>query len=426
MRRLVLDRRRLLVTMIVTFIAAGRAPDRLQAGSGNAVLAWNAVATEAFLPTQGTNPVTQSRTYSMMHAAIHDVLNAIEPRYTPYTSGLPASPGASPDAAVAAAAKGVLAALIPDQKALVEQAYTSALATIRDDAAKVGGIALGETAAKLILQRRAGDGALEAFDTPYLPTGIPGDYTFTPPFEEPPLGPLAFAPGWGGVTPFGIDLRQHHLPGPLPLKSAAYATDFALVKAIGDADSTTRTEEQSLIARFWYEDAPIGWNRIASTVLSQEAVGLWKSARVLALVNFAMADGFIAGFDAKYEFRFWRPVTAIREASLDGNRFTEPDPGWSPYLTTPPVPDYPSTHTVLGAAAAEVLIQFFGDRCRFSTTSTTAPGVVRTFQHFSDAAIENGESRVYAGIHFVKAVIDGYKQGAGIGHKIGHMLPRVR
>ena len=177
---------------------------------------------------------------------------------------------------------------------------------------------VGETAAVLILERRADDGVAEAFATPYVPTGVPGDYAFTPPFD------FAFAPGWGEVTPFGIDLRRHRLPGPLPIRSAAYAVDLAFVKAIGEVNSTVRTEEQSEIARFWYEDSPIGWNRIANTVLGEEDVGLWKSARILALTNFAMADGFIAGFEAKYDFRFWRPVTAIRAAASDGNRFTSP------------------------------------------------------------------------------------------------------
>ena len=396
------------------------------AGAGvNAALEWNAIATEAFLPTQGTDPLSQSRAYAMLHAAIHDALNAIRQRYAFYTPGMPVVPGASPDAAVAAAAHDVLVALIPAQQPLIDAALASALAAIPDGPAKSSGVVVGETAAALILERRADDGVAEAFATPYVPTGAPGDYTFTPPFDVPPLGPFAFAPGWGEVTPFGIALRSHRLPGPLSIRSAAYAFDFNFVKAIGEANSTLRTEEQSEIARFWYEDSPIGWNRIASTVLRQEHVGLRDSARILALTNFAMADGFIAGFEAKYDFRFWRPVTAIRAAATDGNRFTDPDENWSSYLVTPPVPDYPSTHTVLGAAAAEVLIHFFGDRVRYSTTSVTEPGVIRHFRGFSDAAIENGASRVFAGIHFLDAVADGYKQGAGVGRKTSRLLPPV-
>jgi membrane-associated phospholipid phosphatase len=392
----------------------------------NAALDWNAIATEAFLPTQGTDPVNQSRTYAILHAAIHDALNSVDQRYEFYTPGMFLMPNASADAAVAAAARGVLNVLIPTQQPLIDSEYASALAAIPEGPAKASGVLVGETAAGLILQRRAHDGAAEAFATPYVPTGIPGDYTFTPPFDAPPFGPFAFAPGWGAVTPFGIDLRRHRLPGPRPIRSAAYAFDLAFVQAIGAATSTVRTEEESEIARFWYEDSPIGWNRIANIVLGDQHVELWQSARILALTNFAMADGFIAGFEAKYDFRFWRPVTAIRAAASDGNRFTRPDEDWSSYLITPPVPDYPSTHTVLGAAAAAVLIRFFGDRIEYSTTSVTEPGVTRHFSGFTEAARENGASRVYAGIHFVDAVADGYKQGAGIGRSVAHLLPPVR
>ena len=149
------------------------------------------------------------------------------------------------------------------------------------------------------------------------------------------------------------------------------------------------------------------------------------AARVLALVNFAMADGFIAGFEGKYHFRFWRPITAIRGAATDGNSSTEPDSSWEPFMVTPPVPDYPSTHTVLGAAAAEVLISRFGDSVPFTATSVTLPGVSRQFRGFSEAATENGLSRIYAGIHFRRAVTDGYQLGRDVGRKVAKMLPRL-
>ena len=422
MTRVILFARRFVLAAIVLITSALASA---AAAAENAVLEWNAIATEAFLPSQGTDPLNQSRTFAMLHGAIHDALNAIDQRYAFYTPGMSSMPNASTDAAVAAAARDVLVALIPTQQPLIEQAYVSALAAIPGGTAKSRGVLVGQTAAVLILERRAGDGSVEAFAIPYVPTGVPGDYTFTPPFDVPPFGPLAFAPGWGAVTPFGIDLKRHRLPGPRPIVSAAYAFDFAFVKAIGDVNSSLRTDEQSEIAQFWYEDSPIGWNRIAGIILRDEDVELWESARILALANFAMADGYIAGFEAKYDFRFWRPVTAIRAAASDGNRFTEPDANWTPFLITPPVPDYPSTHTVVGAAAAYVLIHFFGDEIAYSTTSVTAPNVVRNFEGFSDAAIENGASRVYAGIHFVQAVTDGYRQGKGIGRKTAHLLPVV-
>jgi membrane-associated phospholipid phosphatase len=423
MTRAILFKIRLPFAAILIVASAGLAIEATAAE--NAAVEWNAIATEAFLPSQGTDPLNQSRAFAMMHAAIHDALNAVNQRYEFYTPGLSPMPMASANAAVAAAARDVLVALVPSQQSFIQAAYVSVLGAIPDGLAKSRGVLLGQTAAVLILQRRSDDGAVEAFAVPYVPTGAPGDYTFTPPFDVPPLGPLAFAPGWGAVTPFGIDLKRHRLPGPSQLRSVEYAFDFAFVKAIGDVDSSLRTPEQSVIAEFWYEDSPIGWNRIANRVLCDEDVGLWESARILALANFAMADGYIAGFEVKYDLRFWRPVTAIRAAASDSNRFTHPDANWSPFLITPPVPDYPSTHTVVGAAAAYVLINFFGDEIKYSATSVTAPGVVRQFEGFSDAATENGASRVYAGIHFVKAVQDGYRQGRGIGRTTARLLPMV-
>ena len=155
----------------------------------NAALDWNAIATEAFLPTQGMDPLNQSRTYAILHAAIHDALNAIDQRYEFYTPGMSVMANASTDAAVAAAAHGVLVVLIPTQLALIDAEYASALAAIPEGSAKVSGVLVGQTAAVLTLERRADDGAAEAFATPYLPTGVPGDYAFTPPFD------FAFAPG---------------------------------------------------------------------------------------------------------------------------------------------------------------------------------------------------------------------------------------
>jgi hypothetical protein len=228
------------------------------------------------------------------------------------------------------------------------------------------------------------------------------------------------------VRPFIIDLVEHELEGPQPVTSVQYARELEYLKKIGSAASTTRTREQSEIARFWYEDSPLGWNRIANTAIRQRGLDPWSAARAFALVNFAMADGFIAGFEAKYRFRFWRPETAIRQAAFDGNPMTEADPAWQPFLITPPVPDYPSTHTVLGWAAAEVLIDILGDRVRYSATSLSLPGVTRDFRGFSAAAQENGDSRLYAGIHFRYAVREGRRQGRSIGRAVAEALAPVR
>ena len=383
---------------------------------GNPVVHWNSVAAEAFAPSQGTNPMAQSRTFAILHAAIHDALNTIDRRYESHTVGLAAAPRASVDAAVAAAAREVLVQLVPTQAALVEAAYGRALTSVRDGPAKAAGIATGQAAALATISRRQGDGADKAAQPAYAPRSGAGEYQFTAPFD------FAAQPGWGRVRPFVIDLREHTLDGPQALASASYARDLAGVKDIGHLFSKTRTPQQTEIAKFWYEDSPLGWNRIANTVVRQRGLDAWEVARAFALVHFAMADGFIAGFDEKYKHRFWRPVTAIHAAAGDGNPLTDADSAWQPLLVTPPVPDYPSTHTVLGWAAAEVLIELFGDKVRYSMTSLTLPGVTRQYRGFSHAAEENGMSRLYAGIHFRHAIKDGRRQGRSIGQAVAEAL----
>ena len=380
---------------------------------------WNSVAARAYAPTEGTQPLPQSRTFAIMHAAIHDALNAIDRRFVPYTPGLAAAPGASIDAAVATAAREVLVTLIPEQAALVDEAYYHVFIGIAEGPAKAAGIAVGRAAAQATLNRRAKDGIDAATQPVYVPKAAAGDYQFTAPFD------LAFLPGWGRLEPFAIALADHRLDGPLPIASRQYARDLAHLQSIGALRSTTRTAEQSTIAQFWYEDSPLGWNRIANTVVRQRGLDSWAAARAFALVNFAIADGYIAGFQAKYQFRFWRPVTAIRAAGDDGNPRTAGDPAWQPFLVTPPVPDYPSTHTVAGAAAAAVLSALFGDKVAYDTTSLTLPGVTRHYTGFSAAARENGLSRIYAGIHFQHAVKDGRKQGRSIGHAVSSSLAAI-
>jgi membrane-associated phospholipid phosphatase len=420
-----LSRMGVLAGVALTLAAPGRANDAdiTHAGGnlrGNAVTHWNTVAIDVFKPTQGTNPMGQSRSLAILHAAIHDALNAIDRRFASYTPGLGDAHEASVDAAVAAAAHDVLVSQAPEQAALVEDAYSRALANIPDGGAKAGGISVGQASAAANMLRRRNDGAEQAADPVYVPRSGPGEYQFTPPFN------FAALPGWRRVKPFVIELRKHQVDGPDRLSSARYAHDLALVRAIGRIDSRIRTADQSEIAQFWYEDSPLGWNRIANTAIRQRHLDNWAAARMFALVNFALADGYIAGFEAKYRFRFWRPETAIRAAAIDGNPMTEADPTWKPFQITPPVPDYPSTHTVVGWAAAEVLIGTLDDRVRFRADSLTLPGVTRKFEGFSAAAEENGQSRVYAGIHFAHAVRDGRRLGRGIGRTVVEALAPVR
>ena len=272
---------------------------------------------------------------------------------------------------------------------MIEDRYQSALSVIPADEAKESGKAIGAACARANLDKRANDGLSEAGPpfsaTPiYTPGTAPGDYQFTPPYDAPPFGPLAVAPGWGNLTPFAFDLSKHEVPRPLRLSSRLYAADLNFVKAIGRIDSTTRTAEQSEIASFWYELSPPGWNRIANTVITQKRVGTWRSARILALVNFALADGYIAGFDAKYRFNFWRPITAIHMAALDGNELTDPDPELE-FVLRESADSGPSVnaHGAWGGGCARCLSRTSGIEC-------LSPPRARAFQISPDTI---GDSR---------------------------------
>jgi hypothetical protein len=409
---------------------------------GNAVTHWNRLATE-ILPVE-VGPIIDARAMAILHAAVHDAVNGIVRRYEPYTADLSAS-GASVDAAVARAARDVLIAMAPGRTDRIEQAYAAALADVPDGPAEDDGVGLGERAARANLQRRAANGIAPGPWPPsegpitepvYVPTGKPGDYDFTPPFDAPPLGPIALFPGFGRLAPFAIDPARHRLRGPDPLESRAYARDVALVQSIGRLDSTVRTPDQTDVARFWFEDFAV-WNDITRTVVEHHGLDPWDAARVFTLANIAIVDAGIACFEAKYHFRFWRPYTAIRRAAEDGNDRTEPDPNWLPLLwpapedgpptfLIPPIPDYPSAAASTSAAAAEVLRASFDDDTPFSVTSTTLPGKTRHFRGFRHAAREAGMSRVYGGIHFLHAVEDGWRQGHGIGRVVARILPRAR
>jgi hypothetical protein len=256
----------------------------------------------------------------------------------------------------------------------------------------------------------------------------PGAYRFTFPFNGPPFNGLYDSPGWGNVTPFGLTSGSQFRPeAPYPINSAAYTMDFNEVKSLGRYNSTTRTPDQTAIAKFWAESSPQGWNRIAVNILSQKNRNAWHVARLLALLQMSEADAYIASFDSKLHYFFWRPVSAIHLAGTDGNPNTTPDAdwevvGWNPagppdtrYWPTPPVPDHGSAHATAGGAGSEVIKLFFGtDDLSFSSASTSHASA-RYFTSLSQAARENSLSRIYIGYHFRKAVMAGEQQGKSIG-----------
>lgn len=382
------------------------------------VLDWNAQAHQVIRAADGyQNPMAASRTLAMMHLAMHDAANAAVPRYRAYA--FPAPAGKAPvraDAVVAAAvaAHDVLLALYPQQKGLLQAALGSTLHEAGPGSAVERGRNLGAAAAAATLARRANDGA--SADEAYQPGTRPGQYQFVPGF------PFVAAPHWRAVTPFVLRTPdQFRLAPPPALDTEAYARDFDEVKASGrkGADAQ-RSAEQTHYAAYWYEFSDAGWNRVARVVAREKKQNLWDRARAFALLNAAMADGYIAGWDSKMHYDLWRPVTAIRLAAQDGNPATAPDAAWEPMLATPPVQDYPSTHSALGAAAATVLAHAFGsDRVSFTMASPTAlPEVpARRFDSFSAAARENADSRVRAGLHFRFATTAGLQLGERIGQQ---------
>jgi hypothetical protein len=408
-------------------------------------MSWNAIAGQAALDAclaPGNDPLHEARMYAMTHIAIHDALNAVDQRSEPYAFSAPREmAGASPEAAVATAAHDVLIPLIGEGDAAfddckaaaiagVDTAYTDALALIEDGNPKKQGVNLGHAAAGAILALRTGDGSDTAlFDTTVPADAPPGVYRLTPPFD------FQFAPDWGDVTPFALrDGTQFRPDPPYQLTSQAYADDLNEVKSIGSATSTTRTADETEIAQFWYASSPLAWNRIARTVSAMTpGLTMWDNARLFGLLNIAMSDGYVASFDAKRHYYTWRPITAIRVADTDDNPDTDPDLAWTPLLDTPPIPSSDSGHSVEGAAAAEVLQRFFGtDDMTFTACSFTLPAgstctdpgaVYRTFTSFSQAADENGLSRILAGIHFRKDVDEGVQHGRLIATRaVNHVL----
>jgi hypothetical protein len=377
------------------------------------VTSWNLTAT-AVAAAGGQNGIVQTRTTAIVHIAIYDAVNAIERRDRPYLVETSAASGASPEAAIATAAHDTLAELVPTQQANVDAAYKTSLDRIPDGPAKTNGIAVGRAAAAAIIRRRSADGS--AANAVWSPGVLPGEYRPTPPANA-----QALLPNWGKVLPFAMRTGDQFRCDPPPdLFSDTYAAQLNEVRIMGGEASLLRTDEQSEIARHWYEPSVQGWNRIARNLAESRNIGLWQSARLFALVNVAMADAFIAGMDSKYHYNFWRPITAIREAYFDGNTETEGDMAWNSYLIAPAVPDWPSTHSALGAAAAVVLAGYFGtDMIPFEFTSGEPyAGTTRRYYSFSQAALENANSRLLAGIHFRAACVQGMKQGQYVGEHV--------
>jgi hypothetical protein len=372
----------------------------------DAVRDWNLNATTALAAQDVRVSVLH---LAMVHGAVYDAVNAIDRGHRPYLVAPRAKPSDSPDAAAATAAYRVLVSIVPDQKAALEALYVSSLAAIPDGPAKTGGIHAGETAAAAMIAERTNDGR---FGTPGFPVGtLPGQWRpVLPLFVNDPNAWIA------NVTPFLINnASQCRSRGPYPLTSRKYAAEFAEVKAVGSATSTTRTADQTHAARYWAENPPGTWTRIARMLSQRAGLSVVDNARYFAMLYLTQADAIIGVWDDKARWLFWRPITAIREAATDGNPKTEADAEWLPLIPTPPYPDHSSGHSALSASTVRTLQQFFGtDGPGFSDTNNA--GLTRSFPSFSAAIDEVIDARVWSGIHFRLAD----EQGARIGRKVAN------
>ena len=369
------------------------------------VTEWNARA-EAIGIEKQILPAFNARQMAMLQVAVFEAVNAIERRYAPYKLNLTAERSVSKEAAAAAAAHGVLLVFHPERQAALDSALTASLAAIPDGDPKAKGIELGRKAAAEIIALRAKDGANEPEN--YRPHTSAGVYvpTVIPVFSHFPA-----------VTPFAMTSgTQFRPPAPPALDSEVWTRDLNEIRALGARNSTVRTTEQTEIGRFWLMTGPRSYNPIVRQIAAVREMDVVDCARLMALVAIAGNDAIIAVMDAKYAYNLWRPVTAIRNADISGNKATPRDASWLPLADTPMHPEYPCAHCITSSAVGAVLINLLGDKVlEFTLTSTTLPGVTRKWTSVKAYNDEVAAARIYAGFHYRFSTIVGQEMGRKIG-----------
>jgi hypothetical protein len=383
--------------------------------SADAITDWNEKAS-ALVTKHQMLPPQAERIMACMHVAMFDAVNSLDRRYQPYGVSISAPKEASKDAAAAAAAGGVLAQLFPGDRDELRATLSSYLVPIPEGPAKSAGINLGaEVAAKTLLDRQ-GDGA-DAPDA-YRPKTKPGVYVPTP---------ITASSMWPKVKPFAMTSPSQFRPQPpVALTSAEWAADYNEIKSLGGKASVQRTARQTEDAKFWLITGPVSYYPIARQVIAAKKMDLVDSARFLALVSTAVADSFIAVFDAKYHYEFWRPITAIRNGDTDDNPATEADATWQPVDNTPMHPEYPCAHCISSAAVASVIEAVLGsaDIPKVAMTSTTASGVTHHWTNVWAYADEVSLARIYAGFHYRFSTRVGQDMGRQIGRHVTQNLMR--
>ncbi len=390
------------LTLLTTLTAAAAAMPA-EAQSLDTVVQWNRVMLEAVV-APGANPATifVHRPMAIVSVAMFDAANSFDRTYQPYATIATPAPGASRDVAVAQAAHDTLVALLPSLRATFDAALAASLNGIPAEAAREGA-RVGATVAAATLALRANDGWTQTPPALVLPN-LPGYWRPTPPANA-----AATFTHYPYVDGFVIGSGKRFLMEPPPsLSSARYAADFNETKAIGSVNSTTRTTEQTQMARLWHgvgtsTTSPNLWNMVLADVARARNWNGLDTARAFALMNMTQHDALQTSFTGKFLYGLWRPVTAIREAATDGNAATEPDAAWTSLLPTPPYPGYPGNRACLSGSQSRLLARLFGqDNVPIQVTWIVPGGtaVMRSYNGFRQLADEEAKSRIWGGIHF--------------------------
>jgi PAP2 superfamily len=383
------------------------------------VLDWNVIAIDTAV-TNGQNPFAQARDTAIVQLAVFEAVNAVTDDYRPYMGTIHAPHGASADAAAIQAAYRVLITYFTTSKSTLDTARAKSLASIPDGKAKIDGIATGDAAAYALIALRANDGSSPAqFKTPG--PLVPGEWQATSscPIVNGVASGIAFQ--WQYITPFGIRSVKEFLLGPPPaLRSNEYATTYNEVMTVGSLDSTERPPDRSDVATFYAATSPTqAFNQAARQIAQEQRRSLSENARALALINMAISDSLVATFFNKYHYNFWRPETAIHAGDTDGNRKTDPDPNWQPFILTPCFPSYPSNHGSAANAAAAVMKRLYGEAGHSMTLSNPAVStIVLQYTSFKQITSDISDARVYGGIHFRTDQDAGALLGLAVGKEV--------
>ena len=409
-----------LLPLVATLLTPAQAAAQ---GAPNAVTDWATIVQQAIHNASAPRSAgTSEILHTTVMLAVYDAVVAIDGGYRPFAARIKAAPGADVTAAAATAAYLTARARVAaSQYTYLDQQYAAYMAHLADGPAKAEGTRVGQQASAAILTLRANDNF--TIVVPYECSSVPpavGEFEPDAGCPPSPASPQPADAKVGQIRPFTLTDLDRFLPdGPDPLTSSAYAEDFDETRDYGRADSSVRTADQTDLAYFWSENPYVHWNRNLVTLAIARGLDTRDTARLFAMTHTAVSDAIIAGFAAKYHYRFWRPRTAIPLADFDGNPDTTGDPTWRPLLSVNH-PEYPSGHGFWSTALLDAVSDFFKTNkvgWTIRTSKAAVPNVVqteRTYDHLNKLRHEIGDARVFAGLHWRHSI----RHGEQIGRKV--------